>query len=333
MEITLGEKTRRILEGYLHREPNMTLSVGISIEGNRACFVFDKGQLTSDTTHLYDIGSLTKLFTATYLAKTVCEGKMRLSDPLGNYLPVGKSSPTLLQLATHTAYKPLLSKGVLWHAILKKANLSYNVYRGQKKDDLIRYCQRHPVNGDRDYFYADLHFALLGLALAEAEHKPYPLLMEEFIQNGLHLKHTAFSIDSPPLLQSFCGKKKHGFLTWEKDNPYLAAGGLHTDLTDALVFLENCIAAEHDFHKLAQTKQKTVLFRRGRFWIGLGWHMYRDQNFYYHKGAVSGFRTNFTFDRKRKIAIAVLANGAGNRHYNASALASALYKDIKASHQ
>ena len=330
MDMLIGEKTRRILEEYLRREPNMTLSIGVSIGGERTCLVYEKGQITNDPTHLYNVGSITKLFTATRLAKSVCEGKFKLTDPLENFLPVGNRSPTLLSLATHTAYKPLFSKGVLWHALFRKANLSYNVYHRQTKENPIKYCRRHPVKGERDYFYADLHFALLGLALEASERKPYRTLMEDFIQNELGLKNTAFSINTAPPLVSHCGKRKKGGYGWEAENPYLAAGGLHTDLTDALTFLEDCIEAKSDYQKLVQKKQKTVLFRRGRFWIGLGWHMHRDENYYYHKGAVSGFRTNFTFDKKRKIAIAVLANGVGDVRFNPTTLVAALYKDVKA---
>ena len=323
----LSEQTKDILDGFRALEPNMTLSIGISVEGKRAHLVFDRSRRKEDLTHLYDIGSITKVFTATYLAKLIVDGKCSLSDRLCRFLPIGEGSPTLAQLATHTAYHPVFSKGFIRNAFFKKKALSYNVYQGQRREDLIRYANRHKVKDDRGYFYADIHFAMLGEVISEIEQKPYYAVMEAYIRNELGLTHTGFSF--APRENISYHRKKSGAFYWTKDNPYLAAGGLHTNITDALSFLEGCVACENDAQKLVQKKQRSILLRRFHMGIGMGWHIHLHPNRYYHKGGVSGYRTYFLFDPKKKIALAVLANAPGDMQYNVAKLATYLYKDIR----
>ncbi|HTX64353.1 MAG TPA: serine hydrolase domain-containing protein, partial [Opitutaceae bacterium] len=61
---------------------------------------------------IFEIGSMTKVFTGLLLADTVNEGKARLDDPIGKFLPASlKLAPevaaiTLEQLATHTSGLP-----------------------------------------------------------------------------------------------------------------------------------------------------------------------------------------------------------------------------------
>jgi len=66
---------------------------------------------------IFEIGSVTKVFTATLLAAMVEEGLLALDDPVQRYLPAGVELPvrgrpiTLADLATHTAGLPRLPRG------------------------------------------------------------------------------------------------------------------------------------------------------------------------------------------------------------------------------
>ncbi|HEY2324092.1 MAG TPA: serine hydrolase domain-containing protein, partial [Thermoanaerobaculia bacterium] len=67
----------------------------------------DKGPLNGDT--VFEIGSVTKVFTSLLLADAVQRGEVALNDPVSKYLPKGTKVPehggkpiTLVDLATHT---------------------------------------------------------------------------------------------------------------------------------------------------------------------------------------------------------------------------------------
>src|SRR5918996_5606299 len=64
----------------------------------------NKIKFTSDT--IFDIGSITKQFTAACILKLESEGKLRVQDPIAKFfdaVPDDKKSLTLHHLLTHTA--------------------------------------------------------------------------------------------------------------------------------------------------------------------------------------------------------------------------------------
>ena len=67
----------------------------------------------------FQIGSVTKVFTALVLADMAERGEVHLSDPAARYLP-GRATdgPTLADLATHTSGLPRLPRGLLPSALL-----------------------------------------------------------------------------------------------------------------------------------------------------------------------------------------------------------------------
>jgi len=75
------------------------------------------GEINSPQTYIYEIGSITKTFTTSLLAKYVAEGKMSLDDSIAKYiegLPAEQYYPNLRRLATHTAgYSPFLPLNIL----------------------------------------------------------------------------------------------------------------------------------------------------------------------------------------------------------------------------
>src|SRR5215217_1262187 len=52
------------------------------------------GQPPLDANSVFEIGSITKVFTATLLAQLASEGKVRLDDPVQKFLPASVHMPT-----------------------------------------------------------------------------------------------------------------------------------------------------------------------------------------------------------------------------------------------
>jgi len=86
------------------------MAVGIAIDGKR--YVYDYGVMSTETEKpvtgdtLFEIGSVSKTFTATLAAYAAVDGKLSLSDSASNYLPDLRGSAfdkvSLLNLGTHT---------------------------------------------------------------------------------------------------------------------------------------------------------------------------------------------------------------------------------------
>lgn len=117
---TNNEQITKIINHKLNIEKMGVGVAVVTIDGEQTKyfnFGFTKPALKQKTTStsLFEIGSISKTFTATALASMVNEGKVKLSDPVQKYLPDEVKLPiknnkaiTLLSLANHSSGLPRL---------------------------------------------------------------------------------------------------------------------------------------------------------------------------------------------------------------------------------
>ena len=324
----LSQDARDIIKGYVKAEPNLTLSIGVNVNGKRHILVIDKGKVSDEHSYLYDLGSVTKIYTATLLSKLVCEGTMSLENPIGNYLPISEPSATLSDLATHFGYNPYLNPANLLTYISAGLGTNVNFYNTQTRLRIVKYCNRHKFKSESNYSYNDMNYALIGEAIAVAKNSTYQAVMNDFLTNELGLSSTGFDLTGNNLV-SYNKWLKMGALKWHAANPFISAGGLKTTIVDSMSFLEKCMLCQEDYQILAQTRRKSYKGITTTLGIGLGWNMYKSGNYLFHKGASASFRVNYIFDKRKKIAISILANARGNINFNATRLGIAIYKSLK----
>lgn len=326
----LSQDARDIIKGYVKAEPNLTLSIGVNVNGQRHILVIDKGKVSNEHSYLYDLGSITKIYTATLLSKLVCDGTMSLDDSIGKYLPIAEPAATLSDLATHFGYNPYLCPAILLTYISAGLGTGINFYNKQTRLGLVKYCNQHKFKTESQYSYSDMNYALIGEAIAVAKNSTYQEVMTEFLTKELGLTSTGFEASDKRLI-SYNKRCKMGALKWHSANPFISAGGLKTNIVDSLTFLEKCMQGKEDYQVLAQTRRKSYKGVTTTLGIGLGWNMYKSGNYLFHKGASASFRTNYIFDKRKKIAISILANAKGNINFNSTRLGIAIYKSLKKS--
>lgn len=163
------------------------LALGLTVNG-RTCY-FNYGvssraggrPVTEET--LFEIGSLSKTFTAIVAAQAQGEGRLALTDPVSRHLPGLAGSAfdrvTLLNLATHTAGLPLMLPGDIKTADqLKKYYLNW----------------RPPYEPGSSRTYSNPGTALLGRAAAAAMGEPFEELMTTRLLPGLGLNRTFITV-------------------------------------------------------------------------------------------------------------------------------------------
>ena len=147
---------------------------------------------------IFQIGSVTKVFTALLLADMAERGEVHLSDPAASYLPVHVGDgPTLADLATHTSGLPRLPRGLLRSALLHPGD-PYARYPAAR---LVRDAGRALRAGSpgSPYAYSNFGCGLLGYLLGQASGTPYETLVTTRICGPLGLPDTAFEVPGPPL--------------------------------------------------------------------------------------------------------------------------------------
>ena len=186
IERIVAKTIRPLMERYAI--PGM--AVGIVVQGHP--YVFDYGvaskapekPVTSDT--LFEIGSVSKTFTATLASYAQVDGKLSLSDSASKYLPVLRGSAfgnvRLVNLGTHTP-----------------GGLPLQVPDDVTNDaQLMAYFQRwKPAYAPGTYrTYSNLSIGLLGVIVAKSMNEDFGALMRETLFTPLALKHTF--LDVPP---------------------------------------------------------------------------------------------------------------------------------------
>ncbi|MBI1197342.1 MAG: serine hydrolase [Phenylobacterium sp.] len=272
----------------------------------------DPRPLGGDT--LFEIGSMTKVFTGLLLADMARRGEVKLDDPAAKYLPDGVHVPerdgrqiTLVDLATQTSGLPRMPTN-----FAPKDPL--NPFADYTVDQLYPFLGGYVLTRDigSKYEYSNVGMGLLGHVLARRAGTDYETLVRRRITGPLGMTDTAITLTPDQKARMATGHTEDHQPTPAWDLPTLAgAGALRSTADDLLVFL----AAELGFapSPLKPAMDAQLAVRRSAspmMDVALAWHILKTPagEIVWHNGGTGGFRTFFGFDPKAKVGVVVLAN-------------------------
>lgn len=264
----------------------------------------------------FQIGSVTKTFTALLLADAVHRGEVELDQPLDSLIPEAASHPagrpiTLLDLATHCSGLPRLPPGLWLHALRNRSDPYAGFTSRLLVQALARGPKRPPTERAR---YSNFGAGVLGEALARAAGSTYQDLVAARICDPLGLHDTGVSAD-PATANVATGHTRRGAPTVDWQLPALeGAGALRSSAADLLTYLTAHL--QPDDSPLPAPLRTVMAPRRpaGRhLQVALGWHVLRDRNIgplWWHNGGTGGFFSFVGMDPQSRTAVVVLANSA-----------------------
>jgi len=201
---------------------------------------------------IFQIGSVTKVFTGLLLADLAERGVLRLSDPAARYLPgsparagrvtADETGPvTLADLATHTSGFPRLPPGLLWSALPHPRD----PYARYPSSRFVRASRRalRTGSGGRPYLYSNFGFGLLGYLLGRAAGSDYETLVRTRICAPLGLPDTTFEVPGPSRARKAQGHHSGRAVPDWHLGPLAAAGALYSTAADLATLLRACLAA------------------------------------------------------------------------------------------
>jgi CubicO group peptidase (beta-lactamase class C family) len=268
----------------------------------------------------FEIGSITKTFTAILLADMVRTGKVRYDDPVSRYLPDSVRVPsrdgreiTLLDLATHHSGLPGMPDNM--------SPADPNNYLADYSAAQMYAFLSGVQPGDDSYQYSNIGFGLLGHALARAANTPYEELVRERILKPLGMNGTAIELRDGPGEWMVKGHNKRGFAVPLWDLPTIAgAGALRSNLDDMMRFLAANLRAPASglersmraTHRMQRPVADSTFLRLGHDAIGMGWQIRAvgDSRIVWKDGGTAGFQTFIGFDPGRRVGVVVLSNTA-----------------------
>ncbi len=276
----------------------------------------DKRPLNGDT--VFEIGSITKVFTGLALMDMVQKGEVSVTDPVSKYLPAAVKVPerngkkiTLQDLATQSSGLPVGEPS--------NADRS-NLYAGYSKEQLYEFLSGYQLTreiGSR-YEYSNLGVSLLGHALSLRDGKDYDAMVRARILEPLGMNDTGITL-SPEMKGRLA--PGHGInrnpvpnLDFSIREVMAGGGGLKSSTNDLLTFL----AANLGYIKtrLAPTMAAQLSIRRSTapslpgMEIAYTWHIQTKDgsSIIWHNGSSPGYRAYIGFDPKSRAGVVVLSN-------------------------
>ena len=310
-----------LVHPYLDSEIVNAVSIGIVQGGKNRSRHY--GQLSSRSPEkpsdqtVYEIGSMSKVFTGILLAHAVETGRVKLDQPIGSLMKglqeANKevSDSILLQhLATHTSGLPRLPSNM--------KTGPPDPYADYDRKQLTEFmCQVRPerepgVKGE----YSNLGAGLLGNLLATEAGMSYEDLLVKNIAQPLGMLNTHLTPSddqarrlAPPHNADRVPDRNWGF------DALAGAGAIRSTTEDMLRFIQANLDPPTDpLGKAIDLAWKQHFPAKGQaFAMGLGWHIARDGQTRWHNGQTGGYHSMMLINRKLDAGVVVLCNTASGK--------------------
>ncbi len=265
-----------------------------------------------DERTLFEIASITKIFTAAALADAIERGTLSLEDPLSRFLSLragGIGDRTLQQLVTHTSGLPRLPSGFAWWwNVLRHPR---NPYANYSHRDLMAYIETRKGSSlpPGKFLYSNLGVGLLGHVLAAHGNTDYAGLIAQRVTIPLQMSRTFLPIPQTerPFFAYPHTKSLRPTPPWTMAS-LQGAGGLLSSLQDMLRFASAALSATPPlFPSMIRPLAKADGTDRS---VGLGWMLRATPEYQvaWHNGGTGGSRSFLGLEFKTGRAVVALAN-------------------------
>ncbi len=261
---------------------------------------------------VFEIGSITKVFTSLLLADFVYNQMLELDDSIEDILPfkLNRYSSdghliTFKTLANHTSGLP---RDPVNYDFSKYPDNHFSGYSYELLDDYLKNQMEIYSKPGEIYEYSNLGFGVLGYLLENISSKSY----EELLQEKVFRKYNMISTSSNrgTIKKNIIkGQDENGNKTpnWDM-NSMVAAGGVLSNVVD----LSKFAMANFSNDTILKLQRKTT-FQTEYKKVALGWDLFQfaendDISGFCHAGSTGGYSSFFILDVNNKLAIIILTN-------------------------
>ncbi|WP_179008310.1 serine hydrolase [Winogradskyella forsetii] len=274
--------------------------------------LLENGQPVDENT-IYEIGSISKVFTTIMLADEVLKGNMKLTDPISKYLPSFVNVPTgnekaitLKDLASHTSGLPRMPDNF-------KPKDRSNPFADYTINQIYEFLSSFELTRDIGslYEYSNFGMGLLGHILELHSGKSYEDLVIEKIAKRLDMDDTRIVFTDRMKERLAYGYNDELKQTNNWDITSLAgAGAIRSSTRDMVNFIKANMETNNSSLNKAMKLSHQIAFSDAtkNFNIGLGWHFAKNDSIIWHNGGTGGYRAFIGFNKNTDEGVVVLTN-------------------------
>lgn len=264
---------------------------------------------------VFELGSVTKVFTTAILMDFVDRQIVALDDPIGKFLPFLQTTKfktkeiTLEQLATHYSGLPNIPSN-LTPADVKNPYVDYTI---QDLYEFLKAYRLQRAPGEQ-FEYSNLGLGLLGHILCLVSKTNYAQLVTTTIFDKLSMTNTSIlgtSNRSAQLCQGYFMQQP--IAPWDCTDAFVGAVGIRSTIKDMMQFLVANLKTSplSDLFKRCHQLRCSATHNES---IGLGWLIDHsiDADIIWHDGITAGFQSFIGFNPQQKRGVVALANSSVN---------------------
>ncbi|CAN5393165.1 hypothetical protein BH11BAC3_BH11BAC3_02820 [soil metagenome] len=276
--------------------------------------IFEKGygyqdiqkKIQNTPNTIFQVGSMTKQFTAAVILKLVEQQKLSLDDKVSKYFPDLKRGDeiTIKNLLTHTSGLSEIFRDTLF--------LKENKQKPISKQKLLSFFIDKPLyfNPGTQYAYCNSGYVLLGLIIEKVSGKSYEQMIREYILNPLKMTHSGFDFAGLKSRQKafgyirFSKTEKISSMPWDSTATY-SAGALYSTVNDLYLWHKGLLN-----HKILS--EESLLKAYTPFLEGYGLGCWIDtiyqKRVISHGGNIEGFTSYFGRITEDDVCVILLNN-------------------------
>jgi len=334
---SLEDIVKQAVEQEFERKAHIGMIVGAVADGDEVLLGFGKPRLGGsepvDADTVFEIGSISKVFTGILLAKKVESGELNLDDPIKELVPEGwtlskaAQGITLRHLTTHTSGIPRLPTNMIGFSFVFKPLFGGDPYRHYTEESFREALESIALDFEpgTDRSYSNFAVGLLGFLLTTHNGTDYETLLLTELCEPLGLERTA-SINNDWHLEHFAEGYRTsskagpamlamGSSQWLLPNPLAGAGGIRSTGTDMMKFLKSNMGLVSTPFDAAIELSHEEIYKENDF-RSMGMNWIRDfeddlsQNILWHNGGTGGFKTFLGFTEDRRFGVFALSNAS-----------------------
>ena len=273
------------------------------------------GTQQPDGDTVYEIGSVTKVFTSLILADMIEKGEVKPDDPVSKFLPPAVKVPshngrqiTLLDLSMQVSGLPRLPNN------MKPADPA-NPYADYNAAKLYDFLSSYTLTRDpgEKYEYSNLAVGLLGHALALKAGMSYEELLRRRIFEPLGMTSTSITLSEAQKKRFAPGYDEAltPVKNWDMD-VLAGCGAVRSTVNDMLKFVAANLELTDTPLKAAMRRMRSVKKDTGTpdLQIAMAWHVFTkfDTEVWWHNGGTAGYRSFIGFIPAKKEGVVLFCN-------------------------
>ncbi len=256
---------------------------------------------------IFEIGSITKVFTSTILASLVIDKKLKLTDEINTYysFPFKNNIKISFEsLANHTSGLSRLPENI----DLSNESNPYKNYGKKEIEEYLENLLKLENETSKNYSYSNLGAGLLGYTLGLSQKMSFQKLLEKRVFDKYKMTNSfTTSQNLENRLVKGLDEKGMEVSNWDFDVLF-GGGGILSTTEDLVKFVNAQINPKNTEFTLTRNPTFNI---NEEMKIGLGWHLLKTEkgyNWVWHNGGTGGYSSSIVFDVEKKNGIIILSN-------------------------